>query len=136
MIIKNVSGEDLSRALAIVSKKYNNNVIWNNYQREGRNFRVTLRVVDSHGRGARLAFPDPETGKQRRMISACWHVHGDFFEALLEINPNAEIRTSKTKIYTQPTLNPKRFLIIGNWEDWNIGSIIHPFYFSEACGCQ
>ena len=32
MMIKNASGEDLSIALARLNEKYNDNVIWNNYQ--------------------------------------------------------------------------------------------------------
>ena len=126
MIIKNVSGEDLSKALAKVNEKYDNNVIWNNYQKEGNRFRVTLRVIDSHGKGARLSQSTTSKGNRRHLISACWHIHGDFFDELLNINQNAIIQTSITTIDKHG----------GNWTDRNIGSMINPLYYSEACECE
>ena len=55
MIIRNVSGEDLSKALTETRKKYNNNVIWNKYKQTSETtFRVTLKVLNSHDKGARL----------------------------------------------------------------------------------
>jgi len=131
MIIKNVSGEDLSKALERLSKQYDNNIIWNNYERLGdKRFRVTLRVVDSHGKGAKVNY-NPFTDKHRRSTSACFHVHGKFFDILLAIQPNAIIKTGRTKIYKDEFGRT-----IGNWEDWNIGSQMYPWYYSEACECN
>ncbi len=117
----NVTESQLEQALTEVNKKYGNNVIWNRApERQGRSYRFTLRVKDSHGKGARIGF----TG--RAMVSACWHVHGDFFDALFEIEPDTRIISAGNEI----TIN------YGNWEDRNIGSIIHPMYYSEACNCK
>jgi len=86
---------------------------------------VTLRVKDSHGKGAKLSYPNPSTGRQRHLINACWHVHGYFFEALLEINENIVIKTAGRTVDKNG----------GNWHDWNIGSMMYPMYYSEACDC-
>lgn len=140
MLIKNVSDEDLSKALAEVSKKYDDNVIWNNYERLGdKRFRVTLRVADSTKAGHRLAYSywiNKQLGHSnkavhKRLVSACWHVHGDFFDILLRINPSAIIVTGKTKIYKD-----ENGVTINNWNDWNIGSMLYPLYYSEACECN
>jgi hypothetical protein len=127
MQIRNVSESDLIKALEIVNRIYDNNITFNaleslNYARN--RWRVTLRVESSKKAGHRVGF----TG--RRLISACWHVHGDFFDALLEINPNAVIITQLSRIYKE---NGKTY---GNWTDKNIGSIIQPLYYSEACECH
>lgn len=124
MIIKNVSTEDLRKALSELNKRYDDNIIWNNYHNEGRGYRVTLRVQDSHGKGARLHY-NKDYELKRHSVSACWHVHGDFFDILLSINPDAVIKTAKHTIDKDG----------GNWEDWNIGSVIYPLYYSEACEC-
>lgn len=121
MIIKNVTETQLSQILNKLNKKYNNNIIWNNYQREGAlTFRITLKVLDSKNKGARRSF------NGRRLINACWHVHGDFFEELLKINPKVVIKAATKTI----DING------GNWTDWNIGSMIEPLMYSEACKCH
>jgi len=132
MKAKNAPIEDLERALNEINKKYDNNVIFEHIHQYGKrsimvNFR--LRVKDSHGKGARLGQHLTKKGNRRHLINACWHVHGDFFEALLKINPKAEITALNKKI----TMNSGHYEI---WRDWNIGSLYEPLYFSEACECQ
>jgi hypothetical protein len=128
MLIKNVSKKDLDKALMWVNKKYSNNITWNNFEqvnKKGDRFRVTLKVKDSHKNGARLGSCVTHLGNRRHLINACWHVHGNFFDALLVINNKAIIKTAGRTI----DINN------GNWEDWNIGSVMEPFYYSEACEC-
>ena len=57
--------------------------------------------------------------------SACWHVHGKFFDCLFKLRKDIFItsRGSRTDING------------GNWQDYNIGSQIHPLMASEACAC-
>jgi len=127
LIIK-ATREELEQALAEINKRYEHNLTWNNFERlngNGTRFRVTLRVKDSHGKGAKLGHEDYRTGKARHTISACWHVHGNFFEALLAINPEIIIKTAGRTVDKNG----------GNWQDWNIGSLMYPRYFSEACEC-
>jgi len=127
--IRNVTKEDLDKALAEVNKRYDNNIFFNNFEamnQKGNAFRVTLRVRSSHGKGARLNIE-----RTRHLPYACWHVHGDFFDNLLIISPQTIIKTAKLTIHKD-----SNGTVHGNWEDWNIGSIIEPCYFSEACGCS
>jgi hypothetical protein len=130
MEIVNVTEKDLKEALARINKKYENNIAFANFQQISKNrYNVTLRVKDSKKAGHRIAYWAYVNGKVRRLPNACWHVHGDFFDTLLDINPNAVIYALNRKIYK------KGDEVIGNWEDWNIGSIMYPLYYSEACEC-
>jgi len=127
MIIRNVTQEDLEKALTLVNRLYANNIMFNNFKQLSRNsFRVTLRVKSSKKAGHRIGFSG------RRIISACWHVHGWFYEILLKLNPKAVIKTHNRKIYVEPETGA----IVNNWIDWNIGSMIKPLYYSEACDCS
>ena len=116
--------QELNQALEAVNEKYGDNVIWNREPSSG-SLHFTLRVKDSHGKGARLGFPSCDTGNQRHLVNACWHVHGEFFDALFAINPDAIIRSNGQKITAE----------YGNWQDRDIGSLMQPLYFSEACEC-
>lgn len=131
MIIRNVTEKDLEKALEILNQKYDNNITWNSFkQLSSKSFRVTLRVKDYKKAGHRIAYWAYVNGKIKRLPYACWHVHGDFFDILLDIKPDAIIYTSGRYIYKE---NGK---VVGNWVDWNIGSIMYPFYYSEACECN
>lgn len=120
VIVKNTTPLELSQVLRVVNKKYDGNVEFKRLPEwVGRSVRFTLKVKNSKGKGARLGF----TGKH--IASACWHIHGDFFEALLSVNPQAVIRAGSRVIDVRG----------GNWDDWNIGSIVNPLYYSNACEC-
>ena len=119
MIARKVTLQELQAALVKVNQKYDDNIRWNRLDCNGSALRFTLRVKDSKLSGARRGF----TG--RRLVSACWHVHGDFFDALFQIQPAARIRSQGKLITAQG----------GNWVDGNIGSIMSPLAFSEACDC-
>lgn len=122
MIIIGAELKDIKAALDKVNQEYKGNVEFNRYPeslgftRDGRpKMRLTLRVNDSHGAGARLSH------QGRRMVAACWHVHGRFFMAL----------PASCTIKAGPlTLTPA-----SPWHDMNIGSQVQPLYYSEACGC-
>lgn len=116
MIARKCTLQDLEKALELTNAQYDSNVEWNRHPNTGG---FTLKVKDSKGKGARRGFSG------RRLINACWHVHGDFFDNLFEVVPEASVR-SRGQVIT------KEF---GNWEDDNIGSKMSPLYFSEACDC-
>jgi len=63
------------------------------------------------------------------MVSACWHVHGTFFEKLLIVKPTARILSTMAGKVLEITKDS------GNWQDLNIGSDRNPVYASEACEC-
>ncbi len=129
MIIKHTTKEELDKALEKINEKYDGNVVYNAIEDlktvKSPSYRVTLKVKDSTKAGHRLGFSLTTKGNRRRMVSACWHVHGDFFDALLEINEDVIIKTGDKSVDKTG----------GNWQDWNIGSICEPFYYSEACDC-
>lgn len=132
MLAKNTTIEQLEKALQTINQRYDNNIYWNRAPEPiGKQIRFTLRVKSSKGKGAKLSYS--AYSNTRRTSSACWHVHGDFFDALLEIEPKAII-TSKgnlLKIYRDNTGT-----IQGNWRDWNVGSIAFPVMYSESCLCD
>jgi hypothetical protein len=128
MQISSVTRADLDNAIhRINSVYYQNNVMFNNIKvmnNAATRWQVTLRVKSSKGPGHRLGFSSG--GTQRRLVSACWHVHGRFFEALPK---GTKIRTGRdgpsVMVVGEDSLRP----------DFNIGSIMYPMYMSEACEC-
>lgn len=120
----------LRAALSKVNKKYSGNIKWNRFDKSGNWYNVTLRCVSSKGPGHRVAVPRYSDGKQRNMISACWHAHGDFFDALIELDENVIIKGAGGTIFVDESGDTA-----GNWMDRNIGSFMEPFYHSEACEC-
>jgi len=136
MLVKNATIYQMNLALTKLNKKYDDNIIWNRApEYKGGQLQFTLRVKSSKGKGARINKHCEMFGKPpRRSVSACWHVHGDFFDILLYIEPEAIIKSS---------MNPRAIVIykdstgtvIGNWQDWNIGSCMYPIRYSESCLC-
>ena len=120
MKARNCTIKDLEKALVMVNKKYHKNVCFKNIEQSGRMVTFTLRVNNSRDKGARISHSG------RHIPAACWHVHGDFFESLFKIKPEAVIVSQGNKKITKDS---------GNWQDWNIGSIIYPMFYSEACEC-
>lgn len=120
MYAKNCEISDLNRALDTVNEKYGDNIEYKSGpEYRGNRILFTLKVKNSRGPGARIS------PHGRRLPAACWHIHGDFFDALFSINPKAEIKAM------QKTINIEG----GNWEDSNIGSQVQSMRFSEACNC-
>jgi len=131
MKAKKVSQQEMEKALEIVNEKYQGNVKWNRFDKNGNGFNFTLKVKDFKAPGHRLhiRYDDPFKTciqKTHRSSHACWHVHGDFFDALFSINPNAVIYSNGNKITKDE----------GNWQDRNIGSQMFPVYYSESCECE
>jgi hypothetical protein len=85
----------------------------------GRWITFTLKVKDSKNPGSR------RNAEGKRIAAACWHVHGNFIDRLFKLEPSC-VLWSVGKKYDSFTWR---------WEDRNIGSIVRPFYFSEACNC-
>jgi len=136
MKTKNCTRENLQAALNIVNQKYEGNIKFKSIEPKGKQFQFTLTVIDSKKPGHRRGFPEykdmfsrnPVKVKDgKRLAAACWHVHGDFFDALFEVNPKAGVFSAKGNWIT---------IHGGNWQDWNIGSNMFPLYFSEACDCN
>jgi hypothetical protein len=119
MIIVNADEYILNLALKKINQeRYEGNVIFNEIKRISKNrIQMTLRVKDSTGPGHFISH------QGRRLPSACWHVHGHYFDMVLKFAPNAIIKTMYTKDITKEG---------GNWMDVRRGYI----YFSNMCECN
>jgi len=118
----NATIQELNEALKEVNKRFGNNITFKTLGKlTSKRNTFTLTVIDSHKPGHRRGFHN-----NRLVHAACWHVHGYFFEALLNINSDIYILSgNKLRIDKNG----------GNWIDQNIGSIMKPLYYSEACDC-
>jgi hypothetical protein len=139
MIFKNVSEAELNEALVLTNKRFDNNVsmLVSNY---GRALNVTLRVKNAnkaHGviTGRKLNQQYVSCGYQKGVFAAngtaCWHVHGYFFDMVLSVNPKAIIITMYGKIYIN-----SYGVVVGNWINHDKGSIIEPLKYTDLCECK
>jgi len=120
--------EQINKALDIVNVKYEGNVEIRGItpsNKLGTRYLVTLGVKDKNKKGAKFGHCLKKNGEYRRTRYACWHIHGDFFDALINIDASIRIHTARGWIDVTG----------GNWEDEQIGSMFNPRMFSEACGC-
>ena len=120
-MITNATPQQLGRALARVNQRYKGNIQFARFEPRPHTVNFTLRVKSSHGPGHRRGFSG------RQLACACWHAHGYFFEALLHFNPNARVISRSVGVVIDRNG--------GNWHDKNIGSVMNPLLFSEACDC-
>jgi len=134
MQFKNVSQIEMQKALDVVNRKYGDNVQFGRLDNKGKTIIATLRVISAKkgakGRKLNQSWLIYGNGIKSNG-SACWHVHGDFFEALLNINPKAIILSMLSKIFIN-----ENGMTVGNWQDRNIGSMINPIMYSGACECN
>jgi len=127
MQISNVTMEDMSQALKELNLKYDGNIEYKRLEHRGHKIIFTLKVKgglkpkDGIVKGAAI-----NQNTERRTGAACWHSHGDLFEIILNMCPEAVI----TSIYS--TIDKDG----GNWTDFKLGSVMYPYYASEACNCS
>ena len=130
MIARNTTLGHLQVALDAVNSKYGGNIKFKTLVTKGRRISFTLTVDrTSEGRGAfskTLPWVSLSPDGKRRIAAACWHVHGDFFDALFKVCPEAVIESLGKRITKDG----------GNWQDWNKGSIMYPKQASECCLCK
>ena len=113
-----LSKESIEIALNRTNAQFNNNIVFKRIEKSGRKYIVTLTVKDSHGAGARIGWHG------RAISAACWHVYGTFFDECFTINPFCTIKQCGKPVTPE-----------NNWTDWNIGSIVQPLMYSDACHC-
>lgn len=117
----NATKNQLIEALNFVNQKFDENIKFKTLEQKTKNrMSFTLRVKNSSGPGAKIGYSG------RKTIAACYHVHGYFFEYLF-------LKYSEVFIYS---LGKKMSNNSDNWQDKNIGSIMYPQMFSEACECN
>lgn len=127
MQIRNASNDQIYQAIAKTAEMYDGNVT----DKDGVSYvsknvrRVCLRAKDSRGPGARWS-----AGTGRRGPWSCWHVFRDFCRALLEIAPNASIRTSLAHYTAENFESAYRETAYKN-----VGSMMYPRHMPELCEC-
>lgn len=127
MLVRNTNMREIKRALSILNKKYKGNITlieMKNANKKKTAFRFRLWCKDSHKPGARLSQSRSSLGNRKHFPAVCWHGHGDFWDILFALNPNA-------KVWAHKWITKDK----GNWEDRNIGSMFDPLLYSEACEC-
>lgn len=136
MKAKHCTQNDLDLALEAVNNKYDGNIRFNPNSDGPTRFtlRAKLKADRETNKGCSLSvyylmsqYPNAIMGTQtkRHTGAACWHVHGDFFDALLKINPEAVIYSRGNRIDRYG----------GNWEDFQCGSQMYSVYASDRCDC-
>jgi len=117
--IRNVTRRQIHDAIGATAMVFSDNIAPNRFDTlpNGTTHYVTLKVVDSHGAGARVGF----TG--RAMAHACWHVYGVFFDELFIINRNATVLAMGRRITAYE----------GNWIDTPCGQ---RRMYSDMCRCE
>jgi len=125
-----VTRAELTEVLGILNNKWDDNIDME-VRSSGYsylNVRLSAKSYDKPGwrRSADHMYWDGKVHKGHRMKWACWHVWGDFFDILFAVAPDAICRSRGMKI----TKNE------GNWEDFDIGSMMYPVQMSEVCECE
>jgi hypothetical protein len=123
----NFTREQLEAALDVINVRYAGNIRLIHGTETSRWRRFTLRVNSSRGLGSKISMT---SFHDRRTAAACWHVHGDFFDALWNLEGGRVgayyIETGKLGRMRGPC---------DNWQDYDIGSQFRPVMYSQSCGC-
>lgn len=123
MEIRGVTRQEILAAIRRADDTHN--LTFNRFDAKGKHYLITLRVKDSKGRFHRRGF----TG--RRLVSACWHAHYRFMEELYKLVPDAII-ISHVARYD----NVEEFeALVDGTGTKNIGSMMQPLMFEDACDC-
>ena len=122
MKISHCVESDLQQALQVVNSEFDFNISLKCTKEtsSGHTYRIRLATLNYDKPGWRRSVSG------RRMKWACWHVWGDFLDALGKINPSAKFKCRAGK-----TISVR----LHNWDDWNCGSYNSPKYMSECCDC-
>tara|TARA_R100000306_G_scaffold51415_1_gene48390 strand:- start:2835 stop:3206 length:372 start_codon:yes stop_codon:yes gene_type:complete len=116
--------EVLEQALKEVNKIFNDNVTWKREpEKKGKWIHFTIKTKSNKGSGHGLSAS--YFFKQRNLSTACWHVHGELFGFIWDLDPEARIDTAYAIMSNEED----------NWQDYQRGSQAYPIYASECCVC-
>ena len=133
MKTRNITSGQLYEALERVNKDFDENItmeVTRNYTSTGLpRHSVKLGVLSSYGAGGRY-----NPNSNRHIAAACWHVFGEFLDALGEITDDNALVVLRGESYNDPdrVVHPSDH----GWVDYNIGSMYQPLYYSESCHCN
>lgn len=130
MKIWGLTKEELTQALLEADRQYGHNVRFKRFPtKDGRAYRLTITVFDSHRPGSRRSFNSE--GGIRRVAAACWHAHRDFMRMVFRANPDARIQTMLADY--RGSENFEAFFPVT--AATNVGSQAQPLAIGEACNC-
>ena len=95
-------------------------------------FRVKLNKKKENKNYQRTGFYNNKDGSPRKINAICWHGYRDFINELYTINENLRIVSAQATY-----LNKEDFL--NKYPDTaynNIGSIMQPMNYADACLCE
>ena len=131
MIAKNTTTKEMRKALELTNKAFNNNVVFNRFDQQGKNIAFTLKTENSSKEGSKVSYSG------RKTCAACWHVHGEFFDNLiLKVNNKAIVISSYLeKERSKMFYNGSRD-VQNNWQNIKQGTYDRPVYMSDLCNCD
>ena len=132
MRLYNVPINELRAALSSVSCLYEGNLIFNRLEQRRNHIIFTLRVLRSDSPGHRLGFSRTANGNRRRFTAACWHAHRDLLALVFKQFPMARLKSAGGNYK-----GAIDFQVNYDWTgDRNIGSIMDPLHYRNACECD
>jgi len=117
--IRGLTEQDVATALHNTNRFFDNNILFKRFDSDKNKIIVTLKVSDIRKKGSRIS------PSGRHINAACWHVYGAFFDECFKINPNCKITQCGQPLTYE-----------NNWTDFNIGSQMYPFMYSDSCACK
>lgn len=128
MIISGISTTELHAVVAKLNAPslYDGNIVVENAEAKnakGTRISVKLGTADSKRHGSRRAW----SGRHGKWL--CWHGFRDVFRAVMEVNPDAVIRTGKAA-YKGTAGFEETYPSTGMQ---NVGSMFEPAYMPEMC---
>lgn len=114
-MITNATEQQLVKAIYNVNYKHGYHLWINKISQLSKNrITFTIRAITGNP-GARY------TATGRRSNYASWHAHGYLYDELFETDSNIYVIANGKKITK----------FGGNWQDYNVGSVMYPIDFSE-----
>lgn len=110
------SRQTVLKAIEIINKKHGYKIILNRDEQKGKYFHFTIKSEESGVTGTKITYSG------RKSIYANWYAHGNLFDEIFGLEPDTVIYSGGKKITKY----------YGNWEDFNVGSVLHPLYASDV----
>lgn len=130
MIAKGVTVDQVKQLVSNRSiHKWKGNVIFNRApENYGRSVRFTLRCDSSRGPGHRRGF------QGQRMVAACFHAYTDMIKQI--VKAGGQIKATGFEDGGTWITSDNFSTAYSVAASRNIGSIVEPLYYAEACDCQ
>lgn len=127
MIVSGVTAQDIRDVVAkLNATDYSDNIVIERLEtlnRKDTRHALKLGTADSRKHGSR------RSGRGRHGKWLCWHGFRDVVRAIMEVNPDATVRTSQA-VYDGKFGFERNY---PNTADTNVGSLFQPAYMPDMC---